>query len=101
MSWNEMRAAEKVFYNVAVMSEIGLYLDLVDTLSFLESKIGNFEEVMIGRKIKKELLTHLMAFLAKGGWGERMPENGSEVFELVLCCYLIYFWGRHPILCLS
>ena len=81
MSWNEMRAAEKVFYNVAVMSEIGLYLDLVDTLSFLESKIGNFEEVMIGRKMKKELLTHLMAFLAKGGWGEQMPLYGREAFD--------------------
>ena len=81
MTWTEIRAADRVFYNVEVMSEIGLYLDLVDVLSFLESGIGNFEEALVGRRMKKEMLAHLMAFLAKRGWGERMPEHGSEIFD--------------------
>lgn len=81
MGWTEMRAVERVFYNVAVVREIGLYLDLEDTLSFLESKVGIFEEVMTGRKMKEELLTHLMTSLAKGGWGGQMPLYGSETFD--------------------
>ena len=81
MTWTEIRAADRVFDNVEVMTQIGLYLDLVDVLSFLESGIGNFEEVLVGRRVKKEMLAHLMAFLAKRGWGERMPEYGSEMFD--------------------
>ena len=81
MAWAEMRAVERVFYNVAVMREVGSYLNLEDTLSFLESKVGRFEEVMIGRKRKEELLVHLMASLARGGWGGQMPLNGSETFD--------------------
>ena len=52
MSWTEIRAVEKVFYNVELMSEIGMYLELVDVLSFLESGIGNFEEVVVLKTIK-------------------------------------------------
>ena len=81
MGWTEMRAVDRVFYNVAVVREVGSYLDLEDTLSFLESKVGRFEEVMTGRKMKEGLLTHLMTSLARGGWGGQMPLYGSETFD--------------------
>ena len=70
-----MRAVERVFHNVAVVREIGSYLDLKDTLSLLESKVGRFEEVMNGRKMKEGLLSHLMTSLAGGGWG------GADAFK--------------------
>ena len=81
MAWTEMRAVERVFYNVAVVREIGSYLDLKDTLSLLESKVGRFEEVMNGRKMKERLLSRLMTSLGGGGWRGQMPLKGSEAFD--------------------
>ena len=81
MAWSEMRAVERVFHNVAVVREIGSYLELKDTLAVLESKVGSFEEVMKGRKMKERLLSRLMSSLGEGGGRGEMPLKGSEAFD--------------------
>ena len=80
MNWSGVRAEEKIFHNVAVLREIVFYLDLEDILCLLESKVGRFEEVVIGKKIQEELLLYLVNSLAKEGWGNQMPLYGSEAF---------------------
>ena len=80
MNWSGVRAEEKIFHNVAVLREIVFYLDLEDILCLLESKVGRFEEVVIGKKIQEELLSYLVNSLAKEDWGNQIPLYGSEAF---------------------
>ena len=80
MNWSGVRAEEKIFHNVAVLREIVFYLDLEDILCLLESKVGRFEEVVIGKKIQEELLLYLVNSLAKEDWGNQIPLYGSEAF---------------------
>ena len=80
MAWTEMRAVERVFHNVAVVREIGSYLELKDTLALLESKVGRVEEVLSGRKMKERLLTRLVSSLSGRGGRREMVLKGSEAF---------------------
>ena len=80
MVWAEMRAVEKVFHNVAVVREIGSYLELKDTLALLKSKIGRVEEAVRGRKMKERLLTRLVSSLGGRGGRREMLLEGSEAF---------------------
>ena len=81
MSWSEVKVAERVFYNVEIMSEVGFYLNLNETLSFLEAKIGIFKEVLLTKRMKRYMAEKLMNLLVKQGWGEKMPNYGSKMFE--------------------
>lgn len=81
MSWAQVKATERVFFNIELMTQVGLYLNLPEVLSFLEAGIGNFEEVLVAKRMKRKMLEHLMNFLVRGGWGGRMPAYGSATFE--------------------
>ena len=81
MDWSGIRAEEKIFHNMAVLREIVFYLDLEDILCLLESKVGKFEEVLIGKKIQENLLSHLVNSLAKEDWKNQIPLYGGEAFD--------------------
>ena len=56
MDWAGIKAEEKVFHNMAVLRELVFYLDLEDILSLLESRVGKFEGVVVGKKAQENLL---------------------------------------------
>ena len=60
MDWSGIRAEEKVFHNMAVLRELVFYLDLEDILSLLESRVGKFEGMVVGKKTQENLLSYLV-----------------------------------------
>ena len=81
MDWSGIRAEEKVFHNMAVLRELVFYLDLEDILSLLESRVGKFEGVVVGKKAQENLLSYLVNYLAKEDWKNQIPNYGGEAFD--------------------
>ena len=75
MDWSGIKAEEKVFHNMAVLRELVFYLDLEDILSLLESRVGKFEGVVVGKKAQENLLSYLV-FGELSGQG-RLEESNT------------------------
>ena len=81
MDWSGIKAEEKVFHNMAVLRELVFYLGLEDILSLLESRVGKFEGVVVGKKAQENLLSYLVNYLAKEDWKNQIPNYGGEAFD--------------------